>query len=48
LLRDRQQAVNTLLQVKRGDVLMETSNATEPQSPSRTKPAPALKRYCNE
>lgn len=48
LLRDRQQAVDTLLQIKRGDVT-ETNDATDRQPPSRTKqPAPALKRYRNE
>lgn len=47
LLRDRQHAVDTLLQIKRGQV-KETNDATDQQPPSRTKPAPALKRYRNK
>ena len=46
VLKDRQQAVETLLQIKRGEIT-EIKNAKTPPSP--TKPsAPALKRYRNE
>jgi putative transposase len=44
LLKDRQQAVETLLQIKRGES-METENAKPPPSPANP---PRLKRYRNE
>ena len=44
VLKDRQQAVETLLQIKRGEIT-ETDNAKPPPSP--TNP-PRLKRYRNE
>ena len=45
VLRDRQQAVDTLLEIKRGEIT-ETEDA-KPPSPTKG-PAPALKRYRNE
>ena len=45
VLKDRHQAVETLLEIKRG-AITETENE---KAPSPTKPpAPALKRYRNE
>jgi putative transposase len=45
VLKDRQQAVETLLEIKRGEIT-EIENA---KPPSPAKPAaPALKRYRNE
>jgi putative transposase len=45
ILRDRQQAVDTLLEIKRGEVV-EAEDA-KPSSPTK-QPAPSLKRYHNE
>jgi len=45
VLRDRQQTVDTLLEIKRGEIV-ETEDA-KPPSPTKP-PAPALKRYRNE
>jgi putative transposase len=45
VLRDRQHAVDTLLEIKRGEAT-ETEDAIAP-SPTQ-HPAPALKRYRNE
>jgi putative transposase len=48
VLRDRQAAVDTLLEIKRGEVT-ETIDAPETEAPSPTsKPQPPLKRYRNE
>lgn len=48
ILRDRQQAVDTLLEIKRGEVT-ETIDATDRKPPSPDRPSvPALKRYRNE
>lgn len=48
LLRDRQQTVDTLMQIKRGDATVITDDTDRP-SPARTQPSvPALKRYRNE
>jgi putative transposase len=44
VLKDRQQAVETLLQIKRGEIT-ETDNAKPPPSPADP---PRLKRYRNE
>jgi putative transposase len=46
VLRDRQQAVETLLEIKRGETT-ETENA-EPPSPTKPPQTPVLKRYRNE
>ncbi len=48
ILRDRQSAVDTLLEMKRGDVT-EKEDAPAPADKIKAKqPAPALKRYRNE
>jgi putative transposase len=48
ILRDRQQAVDALLEIRRGEVT-ETKDATDRKPPSTGRePAPALKRYRNE
>jgi putative transposase len=46
VLKDRQQAVEMLLQIKRGEIT-EIENAKPPPSPAKPA-APALKRYRNE
>ena len=52
VLRDRQAAVDTLLDLKRGEVTEKEDAPSEPSGPtnepSEKRPAPALKRYRNE
>jgi putative transposase len=49
LLRDRQTAVDTLLDLKRGEVTeKEDAPPTPADNPAAKRPAPALKRYWNE
>jgi putative transposase len=49
VLRDRQAAVNTLLDLKRGEITDKNNQPPTPtEEPAATKPAPALKRYRNE
>jgi putative transposase len=47
VLRDRQAAVETLLEIKRGEVL-ENEDAPPTEQPAKTESAPVLKRYRNE
>jgi putative transposase len=49
VIRDRQAAVDTLLQIRRGEVTEEKDVPANPQDQPPTKqPAPRLKRYRNE
>jgi putative transposase len=49
VLQDRQAAVDTLLQMKRGEITEEKDAPPNPQDQAATKqPAPRLKRYRNE
>lgn len=49
VLRDRQTAVNTLLDVKRGEITEKDDEPPTPtEEPAATKSAPTLKRYRNE
>ena len=49
ILRDRQSAINTLLEMKRGDITEKEDAPTAPAGEPEAKPsAPALKRYRNE
>jgi putative transposase len=49
VLRDRQAAVDTLLQMKRGEVTENKDAPPHPQDqPTTHQPAPRLKRYRNE
>ncbi|MGA2262051.1 MAG: Mu transposase C-terminal domain-containing protein [Acidobacteriota bacterium] len=49
VLRDRQAAVDTLLEMKRGDITeKEDAPPTFPDKPKARQSAPALKRYRNE
>jgi putative transposase len=47
VLRDRQAAMETLLEIKRGEVL-EKEDAPPTEQPAKTESAPVLKRYRNE
>ncbi len=49
ILRDRQSAVDTLLEIKRGEVAEKEDETTAPtDKPEAKHSAPALKRYRNE
>jgi putative transposase len=49
VLQDRQAAVDTLLQIKRGEVTEEKNAPANPQDqPATSQPTPRLKRYRNE
>jgi putative transposase len=49
VLRDRQAAVNTLLDLKRGEITeKEDESSTPAERPATTPPTSGLKRYRNE
>ncbi len=48
VLRDRQTAVDTLLDLKRGEVTEKEDASSAPDKPPTKRSAPALKRYRNE
>lgn len=48
VLRDRQTAVDTLLDLKRGEVTEKEDAPSAPDKPAAKRSAPALKRYKNE
>jgi hypothetical protein len=48
VLRDRQAAVDTLLQIKRGEESTEKEDAPPADKPATKQSSPALKRYRNE
>jgi putative transposase len=48
VLRDRQTAVDTLLDLKRGEATEKEDAPPAPDKPATKRSAPALKRYRNE